>query len=153
MKEEAKELKEKTEWAALLAEDHHHRSQLRTPTQREVKIIPTITTSRCTIVRHKDRLITVGHLRRFEKQGNKRATVLRDLDLYVLAFWRILWPKSTHAKFNAYMFNSQVARGELHPRFYTPSQLSKAEDRLGLSRKRGSTTAYQAMTPRNLARR
>ena len=73
--------------------------------------------SRRTIVRHKNRLITLGHLWRFEKQGNKCATVLRGLDLYVLAFWRTVWPKSTHAELNAYIFNSQVVRGELHPRF------------------------------------
>ena len=106
-----------------------------------------------TIGRFRRRMRRRGHLRRFEKQGNNRATVLRGIDFYIIAFWRTVWPKSTHAELNASLFNSQLARGVAHPRFFTPSQISKAEDRLGLSRKRGSTTAYQALTPRNLARR
>ena len=106
-----------------------------------------------TVRNHHNRLITLGHLRRFEKQGNNRATVLRGIDLYNLAFWRTVWPKSTHAELNALLFNAQLSRGAINPRFFSPSQLCKAEDRLGLSRKRGSTTAYQAMLPRNLIRR
>ena len=86
------------------------------------------------------------------KQGNNRATVLRGIDLYNLALWRTVWPKSTHAELNALLFNSQVARGEANPGFYSPYQLSRAEDCLGLSRKYGSTTAYQALSPRNLVR-
>ena len=84
----------------------------------------------------------LGHLRRFEKQGNNRATVLRGIDLFNLAFWRTVWPKSTHAELNALLFNAQTARGADNPRFFSPSQLSKAKDRLGLSAKPGSTTAY-----------
>ena len=92
-------------------------------------------------------------MRRFEKQGNNRATVLRGIDLYNLALWRTVWPKSTHAELNALLFNAQVACGEPNPRFFCPSQLSCAEDRLGLSSKRGSTTAYQALLACNLVRR
>ena len=106
-----------------------------------------------TVNRHSRRGITLGHFRRFVKQGNNRATVLRGIDLYNLALWRTVWPKSTHAELNALLFNSQVARGENNPRFFCPSQLTRAEDRLGLSRKCGSTTAYQALLPRNLAKR
>ena len=71
----------------------------------------------------------------------------------MLEFWRTVWPKSTHAELNALLFNGRVSCGVSNPRFYAPSQLCRAEDRLGLSSVRGSTTAYQALLPRNLARR
>ena len=71
----------------------------------------------------------------------------------MLAYWRSIWPKSTHAEMNTLLFNSQLARGEPNPRFFSPSQLSRAEDRLGLSAKRASTTAYQALLPRNITKR
>ena len=93
------------------------------------------------------------HLRPFRRTGNARASVLRGIDNYMLAYWRSIWPKSTHAEMNALLFTSQVARGEPNPRFFSPSQISRAEDRLGLSKKRGSTTAYQALLPRNLTKR
>ena len=68
-----------------------------------------------TVNRHNHRGLTLGHLRRFAKQGNNRATVLRGIDLYNLALWRTVWPKSTHAKLNALLFNLQIARGEINP--------------------------------------
>ena len=71
-----------------------------------------------TVRRHNRRLLRLGLLRRFEKQGNNRATVLRGVDLYALLFWRTVWPKSTHAEFNAILFNTQLARGETHLRFF-----------------------------------
>lgn len=41
----------------------------------------------------------------------------------------------------------------LDPRLYTPSQISRAEDCLGLTRKRASTLALQALSPENIMRR
>ena len=78
--------------------------------------------SKHTVKRHRFRLLHLGHLRRFEKQGNNRATVLRGIDLFNLAFWRTVWPKSTHAELNALLFNTQIASGTDNPRFYSPSQ-------------------------------
>ena len=71
-----------------------------------------------TVNRHNRRGLTLGNLRRFVKQGNRRATVLRGIDLYNLALWRTVWPKSTHAEFNTLLFNSQVAHGENNPRLF-----------------------------------
>ena len=71
----------------------------------------------------------------------------------MLSYWRTFWPKSTHAEIKVLLFLSQIDRGVQNPRFFSPPQISKAEDRLGISRKRGSTTAYQALLPRNLAKR
>ena len=45
-----------------------------------------------TVNRHSRRGITLGYFRRFVKQGNNRATVLRGIDLYNLALWRTVWP-------------------------------------------------------------
>jgi hypothetical protein len=38
-------------------------------------------------------------------------------------------------------------------RFYSPSQISEAEKLIGLTQKRGSTTAYQALRPINSQKR
>ena len=106
-----------------------------------------------TIARHRRRNAVLGHLRCFCRLGNKGSVVLRGMDSYMLAYWRLVWPKSTHAELNALLFQSQLARGVANPRFFSPSQISRAEDRLGISKKRGSTSAYQALLPRNLAKR
>jgi len=71
----------------------------------------------------------------------------------MLEFWRSVWPKSTHAELNALLFNGQVSRGVPNPRFYAPSQLCRADDRLGLSSMRGFKIAYQALLRKNLDHR
>ena len=109
--------------------------------------------SKRTCQRHERRRLELGHFRHFRRTGNKRATVLRGVDNFMLSYWRSVWPKSTIAELNALLFVSQISRGVQNPRFFSPSQISKAEDRLGLSNKRGSTTVYQAILPRNLAKR
>jgi len=98
---------------------------------------------RTTVRDWRDRTNAMGHLRRFERQGNNRAIVLRGRHLFHLAYYRILYPKAQAAEVNAFLFYSTG-------RVYHPSQITRAEDRLGLSRKRGSTTARQANHPRNL---
>ena len=59
--------------------------------------------------------------------------------------WRTtgFYPKATAAEVNAYLY---MTTG----RFYSHSQINRAEDRLGLSTTRSSTTAYQALHPRNI---
>ena len=63
----------------------------------------------------------------------------------MLTLFRILWPRGTHHEANIWLFHSNGMT-----RFYQPSQICKAEDSLGLSTKRASTTARQAMLPMNL---
>jgi hypothetical protein len=60
--------------------------------------------------------------------------------------YRAAYPKATAAEVIAFLHNT-------NGRFYHPSQISKAEDRLGLSRKKGSTTARQGLLPLNILRR
>ena len=100
--------------------------------------------SRQTIYRWRVRQQVHGHVRRFRRTGNHRATVLRGTQMINLAVWRVLWPRGNHHKANIWLHH---AGGRL--RFYQPSQISKAEDRLGLSIKRASTTARQALLPIN----
>ena len=96
--------------------------------------------------RWSQQLIQTGTLRRKKTTGNNHATVLRGEDLLHLAMYRAAYPKATAAEIIAFLHNTTG-------RFYHPSQISKAEDRLGLSRKKGSTTARQALIPLNILRR
>ena len=83
----------------------------------------------------------------FRSTGNKRAEVLRGRDMLILSLNRFAWPKSTAAEAAA-----TVARFSHNPRIYSNSQITEAEDRLGLTRKVGSTEAEQAYTPANILR-
>ena len=62
--------------------------------------------------------------------------------------YRITFPKATSAEINAFLHHTNY--GDLTFRFFSPSQISENETRIGLTRKRGSTTtAYQALLPRD----
>ena len=94
---------------------------------------------------------TLGHLRPCRRTGNIFATRLRGTDLIHLALYRVAFPKATHAEINAYLY--RVNFGNASFCFYSHSQISTAESRIGLTFKKGSTTAYQAFFPQNLDRR
>jgi hypothetical protein len=96
--------------------------------------------------RWSQQLIRTGTLRSKKRTGNNHATVLREQDLLYLAMYRAVYPKATGAEVIAFLHNTCG-------RFYHPSQISKAEDRLNLSRKKGSTTARQGLLPLNILRR
>lgn len=64
--------------------------------------------------------------------------------------FRGAFPKATAAEVAAFIYRNTLNN---HPRLYLPSQITKAEDSLGLTRKRGSTLAIQALSPDNLLRR
>ncbi|KAL7502124.1 hypothetical protein ACHAXN_000189, partial [Cyclotella atomus] len=89
----------------------------------------------------------LGHFRPCRRTGNKPATALRDHNIVFLILYRIAYPKCSAAQINAYLY--RVNYGDVLFRFYTKSQISKAERCIGLTRKRGSTTAYQAFLPIN----
>ena len=100
---------------------------------------------RTSIYRWRMRHQFLGHYRRYRRTGNSRATVLRGTMLISLAVFRALWPRGNHHEANVWLHH---AGGRV--RFYQPSQISKAEDSLGMSRKRASSTARQAMLAANL---
>ena len=70
----------------------------------------------------------------------------------MLAYYRVVFPKALLSEVAALIWNAW-GRFQNPPVLYNASMISKAETRLGLTGKRGSTTAYQAFLPRNLARR
>ena len=73
-------------------------------------------------------------------------------DLLLLALYRITFPKATAAEINAFLYRANY--GSLTFRFYSPSQISETEKWIGLTRKKGSTTAaYQALLPFNKHKR
>lgn len=94
---------------------------------------------------------TLGHTLPCRRTGNKRAEVFHDHNLLLLALYRITYPKSTAAEVNAFLYKANY--GSLDFRFYSASQITIAEQRIGLTRKRGSTTAYQAYLPINKQKR
>ena len=77
--------------------------------------------------------------------------MLRDHDLILLALYRIAFPKATAAEINAFLYRANF--GNVMFRFYSPSQISEAEKRIGLSRKKGSIIAFQALLPVNRLKR
>ena len=85
------------------------------------------------------------------RTGNKRATVLKGQDLFFLTSYRIVFPKCTASEINAFLY--RINFGNMGFQFYSPSQISEAEKQLFLTRKRGSTTAYQALLPVNVQKR
>jgi len=124
--------------------DHEH-----TPTiqlQREEKTFP----SRWTTSRWARKLAQHGHVQPFQMNGNKRSSVLTGRMRFLLVFYRILFPKCTAAELNTYLYNNTPPEQE--QRFYSGSQISRAEDDSGLTRMRGATTARQANLPQNIAK-
>jgi hypothetical protein len=93
----------------------------------------------------------LGHVRQCRRTGNRFASVFKDHNLLLLALYRIAFPKATAAEANAFLYNSNF--GNVNFRFYSASQISEAERDIGLTRKKGSTTAYQALLPVNRLKR
>ena len=72
-------------------------------------------------------------------------------DLVFLAIYRVIYPKATIAEVNAFLYTVNLANPFFA--FYSPSQIYNGETLIGLSCKKGSTTAYQALYPVNLQKR
>ena len=82
----------------------------------------------------------LGHFRACKRNGNRYPSRLCDSDLILLALYLSVHPKCTIAELNAFLYRSNF--GNLDFSFYSNSQLNNAEKKVGLSMKRGSTTAY-----------
>jgi hypothetical protein len=92
-----------------------------------------------------------GHCRPCRRTGNKHATVLRCHNIIFIGLYRAVFPKATAAEINAFLY--RLNYGSVFFRFYIPSQISVGENRIGLTRKTGSTTAHQAYLPINILKR
>ena len=79
------------------------------------------------------------------------ASVLRGHNLVLLAMYRVVYPKATHAEINAFLFRANFGNPTF--RFFSHSQISRAENILNLTKKWSSTTAYQAFLPINILKR
>ncbi|KAL7527657.1 hypothetical protein ACHAXR_002064 [Thalassiosira sp. AJA248-18] len=89
-----------------------------------------------------------GHFHPYCRTGNNRATVLRGLEAVQLAWLMAVYPRINAHEINVFLYH---ANGQI--RFYHPSQIYRAQFRIGLSRKRSSTTAMQASLPINRQKR
>ena len=93
----------------------------------------------------------LGHYRACRRSGNKFASRLRGDDLILLALYRLIYPKAQASEINAFLYRANY--GDPNFRFYNPSCITQNEQRIGLTRKAGSTTAYQALFPHNIRKR
>jgi hypothetical protein len=109
--------------------------------------------SRWTSSQWAHRLAQSGHVNKpFQMNGNQRFTVLTRRMRFLLVYYHtILFPKCTAvAELNCYLYNNTPPEQE--QRFYSGSQITRAEDDCSLTRKRGATTAWQANLPHNIAK-
>ena len=67
--------------------------------------------------------------------------------MYLLATFRYAFPKGTADEAIAF-----IAMHSTNPRLYSRADITLGEQALGLTRKKSSTTAYQAFTPHNMHR-
>ena len=109
--------------------------------------LPSMQTVRRWVIQQQE----LGHYNACRRNGNITATILRGHDLVLLALYRVIHPKAKHAEINAFLYRANF--GDPAFRFYSHSQLSKAEKVLNLTRKQGSTLAFQAFLPINVMKR
>jgi len=102
-----------------------------------------------TVRRITERQDEFGHSRAFRRSGNNRSTCeVLGMDLIYQAFYIACCPKATAAEINAFLF--QMNRWDPAYEPYSESQICRGSQRLHLTKKKGSTTAYQALEPRNI---
>ena len=68
-----------------------------------------------------------------------------------LALYQAVFLKAKAAKINSFLFRCNL--GNLKLNYYYPSAITEAEKQLGLTKKQGSTTAYQVLLPINHLKR
>ena len=105
-----------------------------------------VTTRRWELIREEH-----GHLRPCKRNGNVIRVRMTGPDLVYLALYRVAYPKCTIAELNAFLYRANLGNPDF--RFYSHSQIHRAESLIGLSRKKASTTAYQAYFPENMEKR
>ncbi len=104
--------------------------------------------SESTVNRWMERYHEYGHVRSFRKTGNHRSQrEIKGRNMVLHALFRAFRPKATAAECIAMLY--EMNRGQPGNRFHCPSNITRVEKQLCLTRKRGSTTAFEAMTPRN----
>ena len=95
--------------------------------------------------------IDLGHVRPCKRTGNRFSARLTGQDIILLAMYRVVYPKATSSEVNTFLYCANFGNPTF--RFYSHSQICRAEDLIVLCRKKGSTTAYQAYFPVNVQKR
>ena len=103
-----------------------------------------------TVKRWENKSSSLGHVRPCRRTRNVRASVFHDHNLFILALYRLAYQKAIASEINAFLYKANY--GSFDFRFYSASQITVAKQRIGLTRKRGSTTAYQALLSINKKR-
>jgi len=91
----------------------------------------------------------MGRLVPMVMTGNVGDVKIRGLDLYHLVMYRMIFPKASADEIRRFIFSANL----WNPQIFSRVDITRTENILELSRKRASTTAYQALHPRNLLRR
>ncbi|KAJ1440855.1 hypothetical protein B484DRAFT_466010 [Ochromonadaceae sp. CCMP2298] len=84
----------------------------------------------------------------FESTGNKSNVKMSGEFQTLLIQYREVWPKANADEVRRFIMDTAA-----HPQHISRQDVYRAQKRLRMTRKRASTTAYQAFSPRNLARR
>ncbi|KAL3937614.1 MAG: hypothetical protein SGARI_002055 [Bacillariaceae sp.] len=105
-------------------------------------------------------------LRRWKRKNDQEGNVIpkrhtgnvvserqvKGIPLILLAIYRTLFPKAQRCEVQAFLFRAHSGHVD-NPFLYSKTEITAAEADLGLSFKKGSTTAYQAHRPENLYKR
>jgi len=108
---------------------------------------PGVTPHPRTVARWRHLYANTGSFTGYERRGNKRPSSIVGRDKYLLLMFRSAFPRATAAEVAAFIFRNTLNQ---NPRIFTPSQITKAEDTLGLTRKRSATVALQAFRQENI---
>ena len=81
----------------------------------------------------------LGHARSCRRSGNRFGSRLTGQDLILLAMYRCAYLKAIAAEINTFLYRANI--GNPYFSLYSPSQIFKAEESIGMTRKKGSTTA------------
>jgi len=79
-----------------------------------------------------------------KRTGNKKKTFIEGEHLFILAAYKRIFPHAKAAQCALF-----ISIHSTDGRVFTNTQIHNALKLLGMTRKKGSTTAYQAFTPRN----
>ena len=106
-----------------------------------------------TVDRWMETQIANGHSRPFRTTGNRRATrEIRGRNLILLSLYRAAFPKASIAEVNAFLFVMNQDHDPIN-RLHSYSQICRAEASILITKKRSSTTAFEAFTASNIIRR
>ena len=108
--------------------------------------------SEWSVDRWTSRHLQYNHIRPYRRTGNHRSRrEIKHQKLILLAWHRAALPKATIAEVNAFIFAMNL--NDPNNRFHSYSQIHRAEKSIVITKKRSSTTAFQAMNPANVQRR